>query len=87
MPVDEQIYLDTIALIKHYVPEQNSDRIDTYFAGQVQVAALAISRLTCVELRSTLAGISRENRQNSWRMPCCKPCTAIFRTESFLCIR
>jgi predicted nucleic acid-binding protein len=65
MPVDEQIYLDTIALIKRYVPEQNSDRIDTYFAGQIEVAALAISRLTCVEFRSTLAGIIRENRQNS----------------------
>jgi hypothetical protein len=64
MPVAEQVYLDTSALIKRYVPEQNSDRFDAYFADQVELTALAISRLTFVEVRSTLARKRRESRLN-----------------------
>ncbi len=65
MPAAEQVYLDTSALIKRYVPEQNSDRFEAYFAEQVDVTALAISRLAFVEVRSTLARKRRENRLNS----------------------
>ena len=65
IPVANQVYLDTSALVKRYVPEQNSDRFDAYFADQVEVTALAISRLTFVEVRSTLARKRRENRLNS----------------------
>lgn len=59
MHVTDLVYLDTSALIKRYVPEQNSDRFDAYFTA---LAGAAISRLTYVEARSTLARKRREGR-------------------------
>lgn len=53
------VYLDTSALIKRYVPELNSDRFETFFAAQED---FLISRLTYVELRSTLSRKRRERR-------------------------
>lgn len=55
----ERVYLDTSALIKRYVPEQHSDRFDAYLVG---LSKPAISRLTQVEARSTLARKRREGR-------------------------
>lgn len=51
------IYLDTSALIKRYVPEKNSRAFDEWFVAH---APCAISRLTFVEVRSTLARKRRE---------------------------
>ena len=62
MPVADLVYLDTSALIKRYVPEHDSDRFDAYFADR---ADTAISRLTYVEVRSTLARKRREGRLNA----------------------
>jgi predicted nucleic acid-binding protein len=62
MPVADLVYLDSSALIKRYVPEHNSDRFDAYFAD---LADTAISRLTYVEVRSTLARKRREGRLNA----------------------
>jgi predicted nucleic acid-binding protein len=61
MPVANQVYLDTSALVKRYVPEPNSDRFDTYFAN---LESIVISRLTYVEVRSMLAKKRREKRLN-----------------------
>lgn len=55
------VYLDTSALIKRYIPERHSDRFEDYFATR---AATLISRLTFIELRSTLARKRREHRLN-----------------------
>ncbi len=59
MAAAEPVYLDTSALIKRYVPEHNSERFDAYFTG---LNDPAISRLTYVEARSTLARKRREGR-------------------------
>lgn len=45
-------YLDTSALLKWYVPEAGSDAFGEWIATQEQAE---ISRLTCLEVRSTLA--------------------------------
>lgn len=62
MTVADLVYLDTSALMKRYVPEHDSDRFDAYFAD---LAGPAISRLTYVEARSTLARKRREGRLTS----------------------
>lgn len=46
------VYVDTSALIKRYITESNSDEFDAFFMANTP---LAISRLTLVEIRSTLA--------------------------------
>lgn len=51
------VYLDTSALAKRYLPEANSDRFEAWFTANVPAA---ISRLTFVEMRSTLARKRRE---------------------------
>jgi uncharacterized protein len=59
MRVTDRVYLDTSALIKRYLPEHNSDSFDAYFS---ELTEPAISRLTYVEARSTLARKRREGR-------------------------
>jgi hypothetical protein len=46
------VYVDTSALIKRYITEPNSDEFEAFFMARTP---LAISRLTLVEIRSTLA--------------------------------
>ena len=53
------VYLDTSALLKRYLPERNSDSFEAYFRD---IESALISRLTLVELRSTLARKRREGR-------------------------
>jgi uncharacterized protein len=52
------VYVDTSALIKRYLTEANSDEFDAFFMARTP---LAISRLTLVEMRSTLARRRRNN--------------------------
>lgn len=47
-----EVYLDTSALVKRYLPERHSDRFEEFLIAE---PALAISRLTAVELRCALA--------------------------------
>lgn len=56
-----QVYLDTSALVKRYLPERNSEAFDAYFA---ELGPVHISRLTLVELRSTFARKRRQARLN-----------------------
>jgi predicted nucleic acid-binding protein len=46
------IYFDTSALVKRYVPENNSQVADMYF---VENAPVMVSRLVLLELRCTIA--------------------------------
>lgn len=52
-----EVYLDTSALLKRYLPERNSEAFEAYFRD---VESAKISRLTLVELRSALARKRRE---------------------------
>ncbi len=54
-------YLDTSALLKWYVPEAGSEQFDNWIASQEEVE---ISRLTCLEMRSTLARKVRTSQLN-----------------------
>ena len=45
------VYVDASALIKRYITEPNSDEFDAFFMAR----AMAISRLTLVEMRCALA--------------------------------
>jgi len=54
-----QVYLDTSALVKRYLPERNSEAFEAYFS---ELAPVHISRLTLVELRSTFARKRRQAR-------------------------
>ncbi|MCA1926523.1 MAG: type II toxin-antitoxin system VapC family toxin [Thiobacillus sp.] len=56
-----RVYLDTSALVKRYLPERNSEAFDAYLA---ELGPVHISRLTMVELRSTLARKRRQARLN-----------------------
>lgn len=46
------VYVDTSALIKRYITEPNSDEFEAFFMARVPIV---VSRLTLVEIRSTLA--------------------------------
>ena len=52
------VFVDTSALIKRYITEANSDEFDAFFMAHTP---LAISRLTLVEMRCTLAQRRRNN--------------------------
>lgn len=53
------VYADTSALIKRYLTEANSDEFDAFFMARTP---LAISRLTLVEMRCTLARRCRNSQ-------------------------
>jgi predicted nucleic acid-binding protein len=58
----EIIYIDTNALAKWYLNEENSDEVERYLQERGPVA---ISELTVVEMRSLLARLRREGKIDS----------------------
>ncbi|HTT05734.1 MAG TPA: type II toxin-antitoxin system VapC family toxin [Steroidobacteraceae bacterium] len=61
-PVDTGIYLDSSALAKLYLPEDESDRLDTLLQGR---RGLTISHLAITEVLSAVAGRKREGLINA----------------------
>ena|SRR3984885_13812165 len=56
-PVEIAVYVDSSALAKLYVPEAESDRLDTFLRGKV---GLMISELAITEVLSAVARRKRE---------------------------
>ena len=57
LSVDAAVYVDSSALVKLYVPEPESERLDRYLRGQ---RALMISELAITEVLSAVARRKRE---------------------------